>query len=352
MRLKIISIIALVVLFFNKSVFAAVSYTDINNHQNKEYILEYAQKGLVDGYPDRTFKPDNKITRAEVVALIDKLNLYDISADSKGFLDINTADWYYNYVNNVVKTGVIKGYDGNIFKPQNNITRFEAISIISNFIRSQNYNSVQLPYSDINSIPLWVNNAVRNLYSAGIIKEYEGNQINGNEAITRAEVVTMLAKVMEKHNWNLSNVANAALNSATNPLPQITEIPHDLIGYITINSIAIKDFPVKDGADLTTIKTAIGHFAESATWEGNVAFCAHNRDYKYDFRNLHKINIGDIVIYKTRFGERSYQVTLKTEIDETDWSYVTENTSTNMLTMITCIESQPSKRLLVQAVQN
>lgn len=340
-------------MLFNTCVFGAgtVQYSDVSNHPFSTYILKYAEKGMVSGYPDGTFKPDNRITRAEVTALLGKLNLYSVNSDSKSFVDVDAGDWYYEAVNHAVKTGVVKGYDGNVFKPQSNITRFEAISIISNFVRSENYNVVQLPYSDKMDIPLWVNNAVRNLYAAGIIKEYDGNQINGNEPISRGEIVAMLAKVMEKLNWDTSEVAKTAFDNTTNPLPKATEIPHDLLGYLTIDSIDIKSFPVKDGSDLTTIKTAIGHFAESATWDGNVSLCGHNRDYKYDFRNLKNINVGDIVVYKTRFGERTYTVTVKKEIEETDWSNITEKSDMNKITMMTCIESQPTKRLLVQAVQ-
>lgn len=356
MKKRIAVLLLGAVMLFGPCTFAfgagTVQYSDITGNAYCSYILKYAEKGLVSGYPDGTFKPENKITRAEATALLDKLNLYSVSSDSKSFLDVNTVDWYYNSVNNAVKTGVVKGYDGNVFKPQNNITRFEAISIVSNFVRSENYNSVQLPYSDADAIPLWVNNAVRNLYGAGIIKEYDGNQINGNEPISRGEIVAMLAKVLEKASWDTSAVAKTALDSATNPLPKATEIPHDLLGYLTIDSIGMKSYPIKDGSDLTTIKTAIGHFAESATWDGNVSLCGHNRDYKYDFRNLKNINVGDIVTYKTRFGERSYTVSVKKEIAETDWSSITETSQVNKITMMTCIESQPAKRLLVQAVQS
>lgn len=351
MKKRIIWIGFLVALMMVKTSYAAPHYTDIEGHKDSKYILDYAEKGLVDGYPDGTFRPDNKITRAEAVALLSKFGLYSLSLENKSFSDVQAADWYFKSVDSAVNAGVVKGYDGNIFKPQNQITRYEAIAIVSNFVRSDNYNSIQLPYEDANTMPLWVNSAVRNLYAADIIKEYDGNKISGNETVTRSELIRMLAKVMEKNQWNTAEAAKTALDNATSPLPKATEIPHDYIGYLTIDSIGVNNFPVKDGSDLTTIKTAIGHFAESSTWDGNVSLCAHNRDYKYDFRNLNQVSIGDIVVYKTRFGERTYQVTVKKEIEEMDWSSITAKSDINMVTMMTCIESKPTKRLLVQAVQ-
>lgn len=57
------------------------------------------------------------------------------------------------------------------------------------------------------------------------------------------------------------------------------------------------------------------------------------------------------VTYETRFGTRNYQVTVIKPIAETDWSDITAAVEQNTLTMVTCIEEQPTKRLLVQAVQ-
>lgn len=350
-RIKYILCMTIAILTMFISIASGAVFSDVLGHKDEAYITEYSTKGYVTGYPDKTFKPDNTITRAEVVTLLEKFNLYEYNKTNINFTDVFYNDWFYEYINSAVKSGVVSGYEGNTFKPNNNITRFEAISIISNFVRSDNYNSVQLPYNDTEKIPLWVNNAVRNLYGAGIISDYDNNTINGNEYITRAEVIRMIAKLMEKYDWDTSKIASTTLESATNPLPQSTEIAHDILGYLTIESININEFPIKDGADLVTIKTAIGHFSETPIWDGNVGFCAHNRDYKYDFRNLKNIEIGDTVTYESHFGTRNYKVTVIKPIEETDWSDIVKETEVNTVTMVTCIEEQPTKRLLVQAVQ-
>lgn len=329
----------------------AATYTDIAGHTDEAYITEYSSYGLVSGYPDGTFRPDATITRAETVALLDKLELYPITQKDSSFTDVLPTDWFYPYIDSAVKSGVVSGYEGNIFLPQNEITRFEAISIVSRLVRSENYNSVQLPYSDSEDIPLWVNTSVRNLHAAGVIDTYPENKINGSTHITRAEMVRMLDKAMRTYDFDTSRVSQTTLENYTNPQATATEIPHDILGYLTIESIGISKFPVKDGADLETIKTAIGHFSETPIWDGNVGFCAHNRDYKYDFRNLKNIAVGDTVTYETRFGTRNYQVTVIKPIAETDWSDITAAVEQNTLTMVTCIEDQPTKRFLVQAVQ-
>lgn len=335
----------------------AASYTDIAGHKDETYITEYSSHGLVSGYPDGTFLPDANITRAEVTALINKLELPAVKQSSTVFTDVPSSEWYYDIIHNAVESGLVSGYEDHTFQPQKNITRFEAISIVSRMVTSGDSDNVQLPYTDSSDIPAWVDDAVGNLYSAGIISAYDGNAINGNTPITRAEMVRMLDKMMRTYDFDTDEITvtkkettSAQTNSGTSAATT-SSFPHDILGYLTIESIGIKKYPVKDGADLETIQTAIGHFAETPLWDGNVAFCAHNRDYKYDFRNLKNIEKGDIVIYETRFGTRAYVVNEIEAISETDWDDVLEVNDMNQVTMITCIEDQPSKRLMVQAVQ-
>lgn len=273
------------------------------------------------------------------------------------FSDVPAYEWYYGIINNAVKCGLVSGYEDNTFHPKKNISRYEAISIVSRMVENKNANTVKLPYADSESIPTWVNSAVRNLYAAGIIGTYDGNQINGNTPVTRAEMVRMLDKMMRTYDFDTDEIkvtkktTTAAPTTTSVVTTTVNTIPHDILGYLTIDSIGIKKYPVKDGADLETIQTAIGHFAETPLWDGNVGFCAHNRDYKYDFRNLKNIEKGDKVVYETRFGTRSYVVSEIKAIEETDWDDLLEVDDVNKVTMITCIEDQPTKRLMVQAVQ-
>ena len=353
MRIKrLLFTLAAVAVIFPMTVQAAV-YSDIAGHKDEAYITEYSAHGLVSGYPDGTFLPDANITRAEVTALINKLDLPAVNQKTSVFSDVPTYEWYYGIINNAVKSGLVSGYEDNTFQPQKNISRYEAISIVSRMVENENANTVQLPYADSESIPTWVNSAVRNLYAAGIIGTYDGNQINGNTPVTRGEMVRMLDKMMRTHDFDTDEIKVTKKTSTTvnQPAAATVSIPHDILGYLTIDSIGVKKYPVKDGADLETIQTAIGHFAETPLWDGNVGFCAHNRDYKYDFRNLKNIEEGDKVVYETRFGTRSYVVSEIKAIEETDWDDLLEVDDVNKVTMITCIEDQPTKRLMVQATQ-
>ena len=351
MIVKIVSVTT--VIFFNANncnVFAS-SFTDINTTQGREYIQKFAEQGFIKGYEDNTFKPNNTITRAEISQILANFNI------SLKFEDVKFSDnigWFETSVKKASENGFLSGYTDGTFKPNNKITRFEMIKITSMLVRSNDYDKVQLPYSDVEKIPNWVLNDVNNLYSSKVIDIYDNNVINGNIYITRSEAVTMLSKALEVNNWDMEQVTENVKTNKINPLPTPTALPNGVIGYLTVSGTNIKDFPVKDGLGneelLAVMKTAIGHFAETPVWNGNIGLCGHNRDYAIDFRQLKNVNVGDTVTYRTNFGIRTYIIKTKTEIDETDFSYL-ENTADNRITLITCIEDKPTKRLLVQAIQ-
>lgn len=335
----------------NCNVFANGIFTDINNIQGREYIEKFAQKGYIKGYEDNTFRPNETITRAEISQILSSFNI------NLKFEDIKFNDnkgWFTNAVEKATENGFLSGYTDGTFKPNNKITRFEMIKITSMLVRNDNYNKVQLTYADVEDIPSWVFNDVNNLYASKVIDFYNNNVINGNVYVTRAEAVTMLSKALEYNNWDMNKVTQNVKTNKTNPLPTPTALPKGVIGYLTVQGTNIKDFPVKDGLGneqlLEVMKTAVGHFAETPIWNGNIGLSAHNRDYKIYFRELKNVNVGDIVTYRTNFGTRTYKITVKTSIQETDFSYL-EDTTDNRITMITCIEEKPIERLVVQAVQ-
>lgn len=99
--------------------------SDISKHWANQFI----SSGYVNGYEDGTFRPDNSITRAEFVKLVNKYFGFNNKEDIK-FSDINTNDWYYNDICIASKAGYINGYEDKTFKPNKTITREEVAKIL------------------------------------------------------------------------------------------------------------------------------------------------------------------------------------------------------------------------------
>ena len=124
----------------------------------------------------------------------------------------------------------------------------------------------------------------------------------------------------------------------------------NILGTLIIEKIDLKA-PVKEGSTQEILKEHIGHMPETSKYDGNVGLAAHNRGNEYSyFARINELEKGDKIIYKTKFYERTYRVTKKIVIYDTDWSYL-QSTKDNRITMITCIKDKPNQRLCVQAVE-
>ena len=132
---------------------------------------------------------------------------------------------------------------------------------------------------------------------------------------------------------------------------ELEEIVDDnILGILIIDKIGLKA-KVKEGSTTEILKQYIGHMPETSKYEGNIGLAAHNRGTAYAyFARLNELEKGDKIIYKTKFYERTYIVTKKKVIYDTDWSLL-QNTKDNRITMITCIANKPNQRLCVQAIE-
>ncbi|MBE0447062.1 MAG: S-layer homology domain-containing protein [Actinobacteria bacterium] len=106
-------------------------FPDIESHWARSYIEAVGDIGIVSGYPDGTFKPDALVTRAEIAKIIvgaGKLPLYPIAQFH--FSDVSIGYWAIPYIEAAREAGIIKGYDGLVFKPDAHTTRAEATAIL------------------------------------------------------------------------------------------------------------------------------------------------------------------------------------------------------------------------------
>ena len=142
-----------------------------------------------------------------------------------------------------------------------------------------------------------------------------------------------------------------AADTGNYTLPEQAALKDGSIGVLTIESIGVSAPVFETDDEMEAMKKGIAHYKTTSAWNGNIGLCSHNGTASYCwFRNLHKVEKGDVVTYQTALGIRIYEVTEIKEIDETDWSML-GRTEDNRITMTTCIDGKPSKRLVVQAVE-
>lgn len=149
---------------------------------------------------------------------------------------------------------------------------------------------------------------------------------------------------------NNIQIQNAELEENTNMMENIVQASKEKIWRIEIPKIGL----IADIAEGTTediLNVYVGHFEETQKQNGNIGLAAHNRGYKVNYFNrLKELELGDEIIYTFDGISRTYEVESLSIIEDTNWK-VLENTRDNRLTLITCVENDPSHRRCVQAIQ-
>ncbi|EQK43957.1 hypothetical protein C672_2901 [[Clostridium] bifermentans ATCC 638] len=182
-----------------KNILNSSTFSDISGHWAKDYIDAFVDKGFISGYEDNTFRPDNQITRAEFVRIINQVfNLKDKKEEH--FVDVNSSDWYYEDIKIAFNSGYISGElnsNGNyIFRPNDAITRQEAMKIITSVKGNKDDNLDKIyKFNDYKNIDEWAKSYVEGAVEAGYIMGDEKNNLNPKGNLTRAEAVTMLRNI-------------------------------------------------------------------------------------------------------------------------------------------------------------
>ncbi len=131
------------------------AFPDVKVGRWSAHDIEYmADKEIVYGYPDGEFKPSRNLSRAEFAALIFRFTGIEKANIKNQFTDLEETHWAYNEILALTNSGLIEGYPDKTYKPENNITRAEVMTVINkllgrkpleSYVKSLEFN----PYNDL-----------------------------------------------------------------------------------------------------------------------------------------------------------------------------------------------------------
>ena len=175
-------------------------FSDTNGHWAADVIERMNVLGIVNGFEDGSFRPDETVTRAEfakmmITALGKKITL--TAAEGEVFADVQPQDWYYDYVKSASAERIVMGYDGR-FAPNDAVTREDAAVMLYRCMQKLGeYTADGEPsYADADSISQYAHGAVAVLTQYGILTG-DGNMFRPGDGMTRAEVAAMTARFIE-----------------------------------------------------------------------------------------------------------------------------------------------------------
>ncbi|WP_054025999.1 S-layer homology domain-containing protein [Bacillus sp. FJAT-28004] len=173
------------------------SFTDTKLHWAKEAIAKLAEQQIITGYPDGTFKPNNHMNRAEYAAVVYRLmGLKTSTGNSPSFTDVGSDKWYTKYVTELSDAGIINGFEDGTFRPNQDMTREEAFVILYRGMKDKLVvasGTAEPKFADGGKISVWAQEAAAALVKAGVIKGYEDGTLRPKNTITRAEIAEIAA---------------------------------------------------------------------------------------------------------------------------------------------------------------
>ncbi|WAS06466.1 S-layer homology domain-containing protein [Gloeomargaritales cyanobacterium VI4D9] len=176
------------------------AFSDTQNFWASRCIQELANRGIVGGYPDGSFRPNNPVTRAEFAALVDRAFL--TGSGTRGgatFRDVSRNFWAYDAINQAAGAGFLSGYPDGTFRPAQNIPRVQVLVALSSGL---NVTPTQSPevilnrlYQDAMSIPAYARPGVAAASEQQLVVNYpEVTILRPNQLASRADVAASLCQ--------------------------------------------------------------------------------------------------------------------------------------------------------------
>jgi uncharacterized protein YjdB len=172
--------------------YASTILLDVEGHWAQSTIQDMVDEGIIGGYPDGTFRPNNSITRAEFVSLIVKaLNL---EPDSGRVFGDAANHWAKDAIRIASYYGLVIGYSDSLFGPDDPVTREQMAVIIVNATKLDSIEGDKA-FTDSSQIAAWAKEPVAKATVAGLIAGYPEGTFRPKEKATRAEAAIILDRV-------------------------------------------------------------------------------------------------------------------------------------------------------------
>ncbi|MBR7081317.1 MAG: S-layer homology domain-containing protein [Oscillospiraceae bacterium] len=162
---------------------------ELNTKDHYAYII---------GYPDGEVKPEGMITRAETVTIFFRMLTDEsrdaIWSTSNSFTDVKASDWFNNAISTMENGGIIKGYPNGSFRPNDSITRAEFAAMAIRFFKDAKVGPSK--FSD--TIGHWAEEAISKAQTEGLVAGYPDGTFHPDQPITRAEAMTIVNRVLKR----------------------------------------------------------------------------------------------------------------------------------------------------------
>ena len=228
---------------------SATSFSDVSSsYWARDFISELSRRDIIAGFPDGSFKPDAPVTRAQFAAMLKKANqnAFNKAAVRNGttFVDVPSTYWASSAIQSAYTTGFLAGYPGNIFRPEQNIPREQALTSLANglnYTSSTATSTVLNYYNDASNISNFARDPIAGATVNNIVVNYPSlTTLNPGRNATRAEVAAFLYQALVKQ--GVAQAINSPYIVGQNQTPPVAgpvTIPAGTVLPVTYNQAKV-----------------------------------------------------------------------------------------------------------------
>lgn len=175
-------------------------FTDIETHWSKPHIERLAKSGIVNGKEEELFKPQDNVTRAEFSKMLSLAFSVNVTTELPLLSDVQTSDWYYDYVTSLYLTGIVNGTSATTFSPDKTITREEATVMIIRLYEKATSSSAPssgLVFSDESIISAWAIDSVKKAVNLSVVTGDSNGSFSPGRNLTRGEAAALICRLAD-----------------------------------------------------------------------------------------------------------------------------------------------------------
>ncbi|MNI58864.1 Endo-1,4-beta-xylanase A precursor [compost metagenome] len=187
-----------------------ITFDDMAGHWAEASVNNMGSRLVVNGVGDGRFNPDADITRAEVAAIVLRALGLRPEPGNVPFTDVIGSEWYADFVSTAADSGLIAGYEDGSFRPQNKITRQEAMTMIARAMQitglkdqlaeSSRLTNALASFKDADNVASWAEESAILSVASKVIDGRTLELLEPQAYITRAEVATIVQRLLQYSN--------------------------------------------------------------------------------------------------------------------------------------------------------
>lgn len=245
-------------------------FVDFPNDWSTGAMTAAVDNGLLGGVDGEHIAPQGVLTRAQMAAIINRAFGAEKTASLTGYTDVAANAWYATDMAKAVQMGTFSGSGNGLLEPDRAITREEAFSVLARaFALSAGDDAALNDFTDGAQVSAWARGSVSAMVAGGYVNGSDGNRLNPQQSITRAEFAAVMSNLVAQY-IDADSTLNRSLEIDGNVIVRGNV---DLSGYIINGDVIIADEATNVTLDGVTVngRLVVRGASDSLTISGSTA---------------------------------------------------------------------------------